>query len=146
MINKFIEEKLNEIDGILKKYDETVYCSVCEQDIQNYSNWCLENCKGLILSDDYLEIISKIDGFDYNGLSFYSLKEENDNNIFETNEIYWENENLREYLFIGEDSISWYCISINDNMFYILDKPSGSLINEYSDIEELLLTAFAGAI
>ncbi len=114
--------------------------------MKKFLKWCLENCKEFVLPNSYLETISQIDGFDYNGLSFYSLIEENDNNIYETNEIYWENENLRKYLFIGEDSISWYCISMKNNMFYILDKPSGFLISEYTNFDKLLSEAFESAL
>ena len=146
MIENTIKEKLDKIDGVLKKYNETVYCSVCKHDVKKFLKWCLENCKEFVLPNSYLETISQIDGFDYNGLSFYSLIEENDNNIYETNKIYWENENLRKYLFIGEDSISWYCISMKNNMFYILDKPSGFLISEYTNFDKLLSEALESAL
>ena len=87
-------------------------------------------------------IVYIIDGFDFDSLSFYSINYDKENNLYESNEIYWENENLKEYLFIGEDSISWYCISFNTEKYYILDKPSGSVIDEFFQFDDLLMTAF----
>ena len=55
------------------------------------------------------------------------------------NEIYWENENLKQYLFLGEDSISWYGIAIESGEYYILDKPSGSVMCKCGGHEHFLI-------
>lgn len=141
MIDERVKIKLDIIDITLKRYGETVYSVSSAQEVENYRKWCLENCKGLSLVGEYIEIIAKINCFDFNGLSFYSINKDNENNVYESNEIYWENENLKEYLFVGEDSISWYSIAIDSGKYYILDKPSGSIISKYNTFEDMLLFA-----
>lgn len=146
MIDKRIKEKLNIIDEMLKRYDETIYSIASTQDVEYYRQWCLDNCDGLALNDEYMEIITLVDCFDFNGLSFYSMCKDNESNIYESNHIYWENENLRNYLFLGEDSISWYTIDINSRKYYILDKPNASLIREFETFQEFLLVALESVL
>lgn len=141
MIDERVKIKLDIINTILKQYDETVYSASSAQEVENYRKWCLENCRGLSLDDEYIEIIAKINCFDFNGLSFYSINKDNENNVYESNGIYWENENLKKYLFVGEDSISWYSIAIDSGKYFILDKPSSSIISKYNTFEDLLLVA-----
>ena len=141
MISGKVKEKLDIIDSTLKRYEETIYFDVANEKIENYCKWCSVNCNGLSLDDEYIKIIAEIDGFDFNGLSFYSIDECKENNIYESNEIYWENENLKQYLFLGEDSISWYGIAIESGEYYILDKPSGSVMCKCVTFEELFLIA-----
>lgn len=145
MIDKQVKDKLNIIDETIKRYDETIYSESSIQDIEDYRKWCLDNCNELSVND-YMEVIILIDGFDFNGLSFYSINKDNVNNIYESNEIYWENDNLKKYLFLGEDSISWYAIAVDSGKYYILDKPSGSIIGEFSAFQELLLVALESVL
>jgi len=142
MINTNIKEKLDVIETIAEKYNETIYSGVTIKEINFFKHWWLQNCNQLTIPNGYLGIVYIIDGFDFDGLSFYSINYDKENNLYESNEIYWENENLKEYLFIGEDSISWYCISFNTEKYYILDKPSGSVIDEFFQFDDLLMTAF----
>lgn len=144
MIDKRVIEKLDIIDGILKRYDETIYSIASTQDVEYYRKWCVDNCNGLSLNNDYIEVIASIDGFDFNGLSFYSMNKDNENNVYESNDIYWENENLKKYLFLGEDSISWYAFT--DGKYYILDKPSSSSMREFDSFQELLLVALESVL
>ncbi|MEG0314960.1 MAG: YrhA family protein [Erysipelotrichaceae bacterium] len=146
MIKEKVKEKLDLIDTILNRYGETIYCAVSKEKVENYCKWCLENCNGLSLAEEYTDIIAEIDCFDFNGLAFYSINECSENNVYESNEIYWENENLRKYLFVGEDSISWYGIAIDSGEYYILDKPSGSVISEHFTFEELFSSALSSVL
>lgn len=145
-MDKGVKEKLDIIDNILKRYEETIYATSSPQDLDYFCKWFLENCEGLSLDDEYIEIIALIDCFDFNGLSFYSINNDNENNIYESNDIYWENENLKKYLFIGEDSISWYAIAIDSGKYYMLDKPSSSSMREFNAFKELLLVALESVL
>lgn len=140
MISVEVKKKLELVEKEAQKYYETIYASVSKAEISNFKSWWANTCSNLILPSEYLDIISMIDGFDFDGLSFYSISK-GKNNIYESNEIYWENENLREYLFIGESSVSWYGISFNTNKYYVLDKPSCSIINEFLEFDGLILEA-----
>lgn len=145
MIDKQVKDKLDIIDETLKRYNETIYSESSTQDVEDYHKWCLNNCNELSV-DDYIEVMILMDGFDFNGLSFYSMNKDTENNIYESNEIYWENDNLKKYLFLGEDSISWYAIAVDSGKYYILDKPIGSIMREFNAFQELLLVALESVL
>lgn len=146
MIDNRVKENLELIDDIMHKYDETIFFTIESNKVENFKKWIFEKVDKLHFLEKYIEVISIIDGFDFNGLIFYSLNVEMENNIYEVNNIYWENENLNKYLFLGESSISWYCFSINKQEYCILDKPSGSIIEEYNNSDEFLLNALKSVL
>lgn len=141
MINSKVKEKIDLIENIAHKYYETIYSTVSDEQLNFFKKWYLKNCNKEKLPDDYLDTVSLINGFDFNGLSIYSIDVGDDNNIYDTNEIYWENTSLKKYLFIGEDSISWYCKSLVHEKYYVLDKPSGSIVNKFFNFNDLILVA-----
>jgi hypothetical protein len=90
---------------------------------------------------EYETLSSVADGVNFNGLFIYSLNPEDKHNIYDENEDWWENEELKRYLFFADDSISWYCYNSNTNTFDVLDKPSGDKMDEHSSVGELLAVA-----
>ena len=90
------------------------------------------------------EIISfsrAANGLNFNGLFVYSLTPDIENNIYESNSEWWNNEHQRKYLFLADDSISWYCVDTKEAAFLVLDKPSGERINKCKTFDELILIA-----
>lgn len=53
--------------------------------------------------------------------------------IIDFNEILYENEFNKEYIFLVSRDISWYVYNIKDKNFNILDKTSGELMETYND-------------
>lgn len=89
---------------------------------------------------DYAEMLSIMDGFEYNGLTMYNLVQgENDeplwSNIYIRNfeardsEIYVD-PNLTDKVLIGEDGMSLFAYSFDDNCFEIRDKASTDYVIE----------------
>ncbi|MDT3499219.1 SMI1/KNR4 family protein, partial [Bacillus toyonensis] len=105
------------------------------------------------LPSEYEEFLKTVNGLDFNGLVLYGvdsylLDTERDESIcglIETNEIWYENEFQKEYLFLGDSNIAWFCKNLSDGTYLELDKPSGTVMNTYNDcntmLEEALKTA-----
>jgi len=136
-----VRKKLEIINNDANQYGETIFKNADKEDVLYFEKWWSTEMKNIGQPKEYLDLIKEINNFDYDGLSFYSIDKKNDNNFYKNNEIYWENEYLREYIFLGEDSISWYCQSLVENHFLILDKPSGSIIEEFETLSEMIIKA-----
>ena len=72
------------------------------------------------LPDEYIEFLTEINGLEHNGLVVYGI----DDNIvrkksnqsvtgyIDTNEIWYENDEQKKYMFFADGNISWYCYNI----------------------------------
>jgi|GEM_PF-4433444 len=103
---KILKEKLEIINNDASRYNETIYKEAVEKDVLCFEGWWSKNLTNIEEPQDSLHFIKKVNCFDYDGLSFYSIDEKEATSFYESNEIYWENENLKHYVFFGEDSIS----------------------------------------
>lgn len=98
---------------------------------------------------DYAEMLSVMDGFEYNGLTMFNLVQaENDeplwSNIYvrnfeaRDNEIYVD-PNLTDKVLIGEDGMSLFAYSFNEDCFEIRDKASTDyVIESHKNFSDLL--------
>jgi len=136
-----MEKLIEKINNDAHRYDETIYKKANETDISYFENWWGEKLNAIDIPNEFLNFIKNLNGFDYNGLSFYSINEKDNNNFYESNEIYRENENLTDYIFFGEDGISWYCKKVRTNEYFVLDKPSGSVTECFNNFDELIISA-----
>jgi hypothetical protein len=101
---------------------------------------------------DYVSLLEAMDGFEYNGLTLYSLSvpEPLIKNLFVVNEFYRNNDDyidpdLVERLVIGEDSISLFTYDSKTNLFEIRDNIGtenvfGSFSNFTDFLSEILDT------
>jgi hypothetical protein len=136
---KILLEKIEIKKQIIKK---SIYHAISQDDICFFSKWCSKhfNIDSEVLSE-CTSLAEIADGLNYNGLFIYSLKPDEENNIYETNDIWWENEEQRKYLFFADDSISWFCWNAEDRLFYILDKPSGEKMDNFVSFAEMMTVA-----
>lgn len=101
---------------------------------------------------DYVSLLEAMDGFEYNGLTLYSVSvpEPLIKNLFVVNEFYRNNDDyidpdLVERLVIGEDSISLFTYDSKTNLFEIRDNIGtenvfGSFSNFTDFLSEILDT------
>ncbi len=100
---------------------------------------------------DYSDMFKLMDGFEYNGLTLYSMvQEENDkpvwSNIYIRNDETRDNEiyvdpNLSDKVLIGEDVLSLFAYNFADDCFEIRDKASTDyVIESHSNFSALLST------
>ncbi len=109
---------------------------------------------GYTLPEQYLDFLKIVNGLEFNGFIFYGV----DNSLLEvhnnqkvygyvyTNEIWYENEHLKQYMFFGESNISWYCFDLLSNIYVELDNPSGTLMHTYSDFNSMLEKALMDSL
>lgn len=55
--------------------------------------------------------------------------------VLEMNSIWYENEDQKSYLFLGESNLSWYVYRIETNEYLELDHPSGNVLEKYDNFE-----------
>lgn len=139
------EEKLRQVVQKKALYGEKVNGGATEKDIQALNKSLADETK-VNLPDEYIKILYKINGIEFNGFILYGVDEElldespnqHVNGILENNKMWYENEWQRQYLFVGESNISWYVYDLTTKKYYELDNPSGSVCEEFSSFEYLL--------
>lgn len=101
---------------------------------------------GKQLPQDYIDALKYINGLEYNGFIFYGVDEEllsvppkqHINGLVINNLDWYENEEQRNYLFLGDSDINWYVFEPGSNRYLVLDKPSGRIIENFESFSELL--------
>jgi hypothetical protein len=141
-----------EIEKIEKSFNDKLNTPVTDSEVQKLRERMKESFN-VDLPSEYEEFLKIVNGLDFNGLVLYGvdsylLDTERDESIcglIETNEIWYENEFQKEYLFLGDSNIAWFCKNLSDGTYLELDKPSGTVMNTYNDgntmLEEALKTA-----
>ena len=126
----------------------------CSQEEINMLQKEVNNKFQYYLPEDYVEFLSVINGLEYNGLVIYGIDEdlinvENNQNVtgyIDTNQIWYENEEQREYMFFADNDMSWYCYNMNKKTYMELDKPSGELEQEFDSFADMLESALENSL
>lgn len=139
------QEKLIEVEKYEARFGDKLNRGASKLELEKFKNAVKERLN-IELLPKHIELLRKINGLEYNGFTIYGIDEEfleesYDNGItglIDTNEIWYENEWQKQYLFIGDSNISWYVYDLKTNVFRELDKPSGSEVEEYQTLDELI--------
>lgn len=143
-----IKKLLNQISKIEQKYGGELPPPAHPKEIELLDS--LVNSRfGVKLPKQYISFLSLVNGLDFNGLVVYGvdgslLQQKHDNIVYgliETNEIWHENDWQKKYLFFGDSDIGWLCFNISSQKYEEIDKPSGTLMNEYNDFDSMLIDA-----
>ncbi|MDZ4554934.1 YrhA family protein [Bacillus cereus] len=141
-----------EIEKIEKSFNDKLNTLATDSEVKKLRER-MKKSFNVDLPSEYEEFLKTVNGLDFNGLVLYGvdsylLDTERDESIcglIETNEIWYENEFQKEYLFLGDSNIAWFCKNLSDGTYLELDKPSGTVMNTYNDcntmLEEALKTA-----
>lgn len=136
-----IQEPLKDtfIDSITKRKPATDTSPILE-DLAN------ELCILFVNQPDYVLLLEKMDGFEYDGLTLYglSVSEPLIKNLFVVNEFYRNNDDyidpdLAERLVIGENSISLFTYDTKTNLFEIRDNiGTDNIFGSFSNFTDFL--------
>ncbi|MBG9598070.1 YrhA family protein [Bacillus mycoides] len=141
-----------EIEKIEKSFNDKLNTPATDTEIGKLRERVKENFN-VDLPSEYEEFLKIVNGLDFNGLVIYGVdpslldteRDELISGLMDTNEIWYENEFQKEYLFLGDSNIAWFCKNLSEGTYLELDKPSGTVMETYSDfntmIEEALKTA-----
>lgn len=142
-----IKEIIEKIDLSQRVFNETVYSSINENDKTYFISWVNGICSNKKIDFSSFILFCEIaNGLNNNGLFFYSIIQQSENNIYESNEDWWDVPENKDYIFLGDDDISWYCLEIANGYCYVLDKPSGEKMHKCESLEELILFALTTSL
>lgn len=96
--------------------------------------------------EGYLKVLKAMNGFEWNGQILYGVDLCSFSvppayvgyGLIEQNEIWYEVETQKAYLFLGEGSISWYVLEIATGQYLELDNPTGREVDRFTDFDSLL--------
>lgn len=135
-LKKIIDEK--------KMYDEEVNQGASQGEITKLIEEANKKLD-VEIPREYLDILSNINGIEFNGFILYGVDEDlledpvNQSiyGLVDLNEMWYENEEQKEYLFLGESDISWYVYQFKNKCFMELDNPSGRESNKFDDFYKM---------
>lgn len=142
--------QLEVIRKTMARFNSSLYEGATKREIE----LLCENLKkrmDMEIPDEYIDLLRKMDGFEFNGYILYGVDEEYTedivkqkyiNGLIDRNEIWYENAWDGNYLFLGESSISWYVYDLDKKKYAELDNPSGDFCKYYNDFDEMLTTIF----
>lgn len=138
------KERLEKIMQEEKKYGEEINSGISEEEAAIFVKEVEEEL-GLALPEDYIKILKTVNGIEFNGVILYGVDESllkeapkrDVNGLIDCNKVWYENEWQKQYLFLGEGSISWYVYDLKAEKYYELDNPSGEISEEFGDFEQM---------
>lgn len=138
------KEKLEEIIKEKNLYGEKVNVGATKKEIQLFIKRSIDELN-VDLPDEYVNVLRTINGIEFNGFILYGIDEnilntipkQHINGLIDCNNIWYENEWQKQYIFLGESNISWYVYDLTTKKYCELDNPSGRLNEEYSSFDDL---------
>jgi hypothetical protein len=139
------KDKLEEVKKEKEKYEELVNVGATNKQIEKFVKE-VRTKFNYSLPLGYLNFLKEVNGIEFNGFIVYGIDQEllkedvNQpiNGLISFNEIWYENEEQKQYIFLGESNISWYVYGLKNNKFVELDNPSGSVVKEYYNFNSIL--------
>ncbi len=146
-------EEINLLIKEMDKYGDKINDGVLEKDLKLFVD-IFEKNFSVILPNDYLDFLKNFNGIEFNGFIIYGVDKDllsitthnHINGLIEFNTIFYENEYQKKYIFLGENNISWYVYDIKLDIYFELDNPSGTKINEFSNFKDMLKSFIEYAI
>lgn len=147
------EKLISDIRKIEEKYGDTINSPASSEQIEILIKAVKEKF-GNELPQEYINFLKTVNGIEFNGFIFYGVdsslldnqKEETAYGYIDTNEIWYENQHQKQYMFFGESNISWYCFDLVNKIYVELDKPSGTLLNTYDNFYYMLEKALSDSL
>lgn len=141
---KMWRERLEEIIEEEKKYGQEINCGISEEEAGLFIK-AVKDEFDITLPEDYIKILRVVNGIEFNGIILYGVDEpilkevpkQPINGLIDCNKIWYENEWQKQYLFLGEGSISWYVYELKTKKYYELDNPSGEISEEFNNFEQM---------
>ncbi|MGG3798503.1 YrhA family protein [Metabacillus fastidiosus] len=143
------KDLLIKVKKIEEKYGDSLREPVLNREIIRLKQNLKEKFGNIVLPEQYIEFLRNINGLDFNGLIIYGIDrtlldkeiDEEVHGFIETNELWYENDWQRQYLFFGDSNTAWYCYDLKEKVYAELDKPSGTLIQSFKDFDSMLSDA-----
>ncbi len=136
------KDKLQEIVQEKNLYGEKVNIGATEEEMEIFFKETKAELN-VDLPNDYAKILGLVNGLEFNGFILYGIDQyllsnqpnQSINGLIEYNKIWYENEQQKKYIFIGESNISWYVYDLVECQYFELDNPSGRENGVFSSLE-----------
>jgi hypothetical protein len=134
-----MKEKLMKLNELVQRRHKSIIREVSDLKFSKFLDWLPSSLDEKVYKE-FQELYKIANGFEFNSLIIYSLDDEEKSNIYDMNNVWHENDDLKYLIFFGDSDISWYCYDLNNDLFCELDKPSGTLMETYKSFSELIST------
>ncbi|MDQ0362516.1 YrhA family protein [Breznakia pachnodae] len=146
MLSKELCKSIECIDEIERKFGSTIYKDLKSGSEDVFRKWWEAKFSELPVPEVYIEFSKKVDKFNFNGLFFYSLNKEIENNIYDNNDIDGLPEGLTDYVIFGDYDLSWYAQSRMSGKYVVLSKPCSDVEKEFDTVTDLLIEALSTVV
>ncbi|MGG1482794.1 YrhA family protein [Peribacillus castrilensis] len=148
------KELLIEVEKIEIKYDSSLRNPVSNSEIIKMKQTIQKRLGNIIIPEPYIDFLKNVNGLDFNGLVIYGVDEtlldnEGDEEVqgfIETNELWYENDWQKQYIFLGDYDTAWFCYDLNERVYVELNKPSGTLIQFFDSFDSMLSDALEASL
>lgn len=146
-------DKLLQIVQEKNVYGEKINIGATEEEIKIFIKRVKHEFK-IDLPNEYIEILRTVNGVEFNGFILYGIDEElldtpqnqRINGFIKCNEIWYENEWQKKYIFLGESNISWYVYDMILRRYFELDNPSGREMEAFIGLDYLMERVLSDAL
>ena len=139
-------ELLEKIGRIESGYGEKLNSPINLDKIKSLSKNEINEFK-TFMEQEYSRFLTKVNGLDFNGSVLYGLKtDDNCSAFFEYNKIWHEVEENKQFIFIGENNISWFVYNPSNDEYLELDMPSAKVVEKFNSLDDLLENFLSDAI
>ncbi|MBM7645660.1 hypothetical protein JOD45_001878 [Scopulibacillus daqui] len=143
------KDLLKEIEKIEEEFESSLRHPASDSEIIKMNQNIQQKFGTIVLPDSYTEFLKIVNGLDFNGLVIYGVDkslldkdvDEEINGFIETNEIWYENEWQKRYVFFGDSDVALYCYDTEKGVYVELDKPSGTLMQTFDSFDSMLTDA-----
>ena len=130
------KEKLEAIKQIREKRNRFLNAGCTVEELKIFEQKVFEKFK-YKLPEEYTNFLAVVNGLEFNGMILYGIDEnildrknaQTVTGYIDSNEIWYENEWQKEYMFFGDADISWYCLDISKNVPGGMENLTGYFVN-----------------
>ena len=143
------KDMLVRIEKMERKYGSSLRNSTSDTEINKLNEFIQQKLGEFLLPNAYIEFLKNVNGLDFNGLVIYGVDEvwldreadEDVQGFIETNELWYEIDWHKQYVFLGDSDTALYCFDLKEHVFVELDKPSGTIIQSFESFDFMINAA-----
>jgi len=143
------KDMLVRIEKMERKYGSSLRNSTSDTEINKLNEFIQQKLGEFLLPNAYIEFLKNVNGLDFNGLVIYGVDEvwldreadEDVQGFIETNELWYEIDWHKQYVFFGDSDTALYCFDLKELVFVELDKPSGTIIQSFESFDFMINAA-----
>ena len=146
-------DALSEIIREKALYGEQVNCGAAETEISRF-RMAVQDALGAELPAEYADFLRTVNGVLFNGYTVCGIDRhllseapvQPVTGLLENNQVWHENEWMKQFLFIGDSDISWYVFDAAHGKYCELDKPSGCCVTCFCSFADMLETILRNSL